>query len=74
MSNYDEVLTNIQQAALDNNADNRVSKVISEWQAWNIASRSDELQNEPDRFMITPEEKTKQIDICWKKRFRKRNK
>ena len=74
MNSYDDgVLTNIQQAALDNSADNRMSVILSDWAAWNIAYRSKELQDEPDRYIINPEEKKKQIDICWKKRFRQRN-
>ena len=69
--NLDEAILNIQNAALEVIGTNCINKEISYQQAWSIFLRSEQLRKETGgRPVITREDKLKQIDICWKKRYK----
>jgi len=71
--NLDEAIFDVQDAAVESTGASCISKEISYQQAWSILLRTQQLQREADaRPIITPEEKTKQIEICWRKRTRGR--
>lgn len=74
MNNLDEAIFNIQDIALEATGASCINKDISYQQAWSILLRSQQLQKEAkDRPIITPEEKVRQIEVCWRKRTHNRN-
>jgi hypothetical protein len=63
-------LQSIIDNALRSNGENRISKELTVIQAENIRYRSNKLKKNKKSFSISPEEKARQIELCWKQRQR----
>lgn len=70
-NSLERAIVDIQYAALDAEGLGCISKEIGFQQAWSILLRSQQLKKEAEgRPVISREQKSKQMDICWNKKSR----